>query len=261
LQCWDGTRCDPLTITDAHSRYVLRCQITPTTNTTEVQAVFDAAFREYGLPLRIHTDNGSPLASRAPAGLSRLSVRWVKLGIACERSRPATPQDNGRHERLHLTLKQDTLQPPAANPRRQQERFYQFQNIFNHERPHEALENSTPAKHYTPSPRLFPRRIPEIEYGDELAVRSVDSRGQLRWRGQHVFVSQVFAGERLGLAPFDDRYLELFFGPVSLGWVDQHRHRFRRQLPLALRRQLAPNAGRRRHSQMGGPVPPNPPGI
>lgn len=235
----DGTRCDPLTITDAHSRYLLRCQITPASNTAEVQAVFDAAFREYGMPERIHTDNGSPFASRAPGGLSRLSLRWVKLGIVCERSRPGTPQDNGRHERMHLTLQQDTLRPPAANPRRQQERFRQFQHMFNQERPHEALANATPAQHYAPSPRPFPRRIPEIEYGDEMAVRRVDGNGQLRWRGEHVFVSQVFASERLGLAALDDRYLELFFGPVSLGWVDQRRDCFRRQLPLPLRRQLA----------------------
>jgi transposase InsO family protein len=239
----DGARCDPLTITDAHSRYLLRCQLTPTTSTAAVEAVFDAAFREFGLPLRIHTDNGTPFASRAPGGLSRLSLRWVKLGIVCERSRPGTPQDNGRHERLHLTLKQDTLMPPAANPRSQQQRFQRFQNIFNHERPHEALNNATPAQHYAPSPRPFPRRVPALAYGDaEMAVRRVDRSGHLRWSGRHLFVSEIFAGEPLGLRALDDRYLQLFFGPVSLGWVDQRLYRFRRQLPLRLRRQLAHTA-------------------
>ena len=108
----DGTRCDPLTITDAHSRYLLRCHITPKTDGVHVAGLFDAAFREYGLPVVIHTDNGVPFASRAPGGLSRVSMQWVKLGIVPERSRPASPQDNGRHERMHSTLKQATLQPP-----------------------------------------------------------------------------------------------------------------------------------------------------
>ena len=123
----DGTRCDPLTITDAHSRYLLRCHITPKTDGVHVEAMFDAAFHEYGLPAVIHTDNGVPFASRAPGGLSRVSMRWVKLGIVPERSRPASPQDNGRHERMHSTLKQATLQPPERTARRQQEAFDRFQ--------------------------------------------------------------------------------------------------------------------------------------
>ena len=111
----DGTRCDPLTITDAHSRYLLRCHIVGKTDTPHVIAIFDAAFREHGLPKVIHTDNGAPFASRAPGGLSRVSMPWVRLGIVPERSRVASPQDNGRHERMHLTLKQATLQPPERS--------------------------------------------------------------------------------------------------------------------------------------------------
>jgi len=122
----DGKRCDPLTLTDAHSRYLLRCQITPKADSIHVAAIFDAAFREYGLPLVIHTDNGVPFASCAPGGLSRVSMRWVKLGIVPQRSRPASPQDNGRHERMHSTLKQATLQPPERNARRQQAAFDRF---------------------------------------------------------------------------------------------------------------------------------------
>ena len=139
----DGTRCDPLTITDAHSRYLLRCQITPRADTIHVAAIFDAAFRQHGLPLVIHTDNGVPFASRAPGGLSRVSMRWVKLGIVPQRSRPASPQDNGRHERMHSTLKQATLQPPERNARRQQDAFDRFLHEYNHDRPHEALDDAT----------------------------------------------------------------------------------------------------------------------
>src|SRR5436305_10834621 len=131
----DGTRCDPLTITDAHSRFLLRCHIVPKADTPHVAAIFDAAFHEHGLPRVIHTDNGVPFASRAPGGLSRVSMRWVKLGIVPERSRPASPQDNGRHERMHLTLKQATLRPPECNPRRQQQAFDRFQHEYNQQPP------------------------------------------------------------------------------------------------------------------------------
>lgn len=234
----DGTRCDPLTITDAHSRYLLRCQICPRTDTAHAAAVFDAAFQQYGLPLIIHTDNGTPFASRAPGGLSRLSMRWVKLGIVPERSRPASPQDNGSHERMHSTLKQATLQPPERTPRRQQQAFDRFQQEFNQERPHEALDDATPARHYSPSPRPMPRRLPELHYGDDVAVRRVSQQGSLRWQGQRTFISELFAYETLGLRPLDDRYRELLYGPVSLGYFDTFEHTFHRVLPLHLRRRL-----------------------
>jgi putative transposase len=141
----DGTRIDPLTISDAASRYLLRCQAVEQTGGVPVQAVFEAAFREFGLPAVIHTDNGAPFASVAPGGLSRLSMWWVKLGIMPERSRPASPQENGRHERMHLTLKQATAQPPQATRRAQEQAFQQFQRIYNEERPPEALHYRSPA--------------------------------------------------------------------------------------------------------------------
>ncbi len=230
----DGERCDPLTITDAHSRYLLRCQIVPLTNTREVGAVFDAAFREFGLPQRIHTDNGSPFSSRAPGGLSRLSLQWLKLGIVLERSRPASPQDNGRHERMHLTLKQSTLSPPAANRRSQQQRFHCFQREYNQERPHQALDYQTPAACYVSSPRPYPRRIPELEYPAGLLLRRVDGSGHLRWQGHHIFVSEVFAHEPLGLRVLEQRYAEVFCGPIPIGYLDGHLYRFQRKLPRRL---------------------------
>jgi putative transposase len=234
----DGTRCDPLTLTDAHSRYLLRCHIVAQTDTTHVAAIFDAAFREYGLPRVIHTDNGTPFASRAPGGLSRVSMQWVKLGIVPERSRLASPQDNGRHERMHSTLKQATLQPPARDPRRQQEAFDRFQHEFNHERPHEALDDRTPASCYTASSRSMPRRVPELEYGDDVELRRVSQQGSLKMNGERTFISEIFAYEWLGLRALDERYFEVRYGPVRLGFLDTHEHTFHRVLGVALRRRL-----------------------
>lgn len=234
----DGTRCDPLTITDAHSRYLLRCQITPKSDTTHVAAIFDAAFREHGLPLVIRTDNGVPFASRAPGGLSRLSMGWIKLGILPERSRLASPQDNGRHERMHLTLKQATLAPPERTARRQQDSFDRFQHQYNCERPHEALGDATPASYYTASVRPMPRRVPELDYGGDVAVRRISQQGSLKWKGERTFVSETFAHEWMGLRALDERYLEVFYGTVSVGFLDSHRQVFHRALSVALRRRL-----------------------
>jgi transposase InsO family protein len=236
----DGMRCDPLTISDAHSRYLLRCHITPKTDTIHVAAIFDAAFREYGLPRVIHTDNGVPFASRAPGGLSRLSMRWVKLGITPERSRPASPQDNGRHERMHSTLKQATLQPPERDARRQQAAFDRFQQEYNHERPHEALADQTPASCYTASCRPMPRRVPELEYADDVVVRRISQQGSLKMHGERTFVSEIFAYQWLGLRALDERYFQVLYGPVAIGYLDGYRHRFHRALSFALRRRLEP---------------------
>lgn len=238
----DGKRCDPLTLTDAHSRYLLRCQITPRADTIHVAAIFDAAFRQHGLPLVIHTDNGVPFASRAPGGLSRVSMRWVKLGIVPQRSRPASPQDNGRHERMHSTLKQATLQPPERNARRQQDAFDRFLHEYNHDRPHEALDDATPASCYTASCRQMPRRVPELNYGDDVMVRRISHQGSLKVKGERTFVSEIFAHEWMGLRALDERYSEVLYGPVTLGFLDTFRHVFHRALSVRLRRQLGMQA-------------------
>jgi transposase InsO family protein len=149
----DGSRCDPLTITDAHSRYLLRCCVVERTDSEHVWAVFEAAFREFGLPEAIRTDNGTPFVSRAPAGLSQLSMLWLRLGIRHERIDPGRPQQNGQHERMHLTLKQETANPPERNLRRQQMAFLRFQQEFNQTRPHEALQYETPGSRYIGSER------------------------------------------------------------------------------------------------------------
>ncbi len=231
----DGTRIDPLTITDAASRYLLRCQIVERTDFAHAQAVFEAAFREFGLPAIIHTDNGVPFASVAPGGLSRLSMWFLRLGITPERSRPASPQDNGSHERMHRTLKQATATPAQPTARLQQKAFDDFRSEFNDHRPHEALGDLTPAACYRRSDRTYPRCVPEMQYADDVEVRLVSQQGSVRWRGERTFISEVFRYEPLGLKPIDERWLEVYYGPISLGWLDGYRHRFSRIQPRELR--------------------------
>lgn len=223
----DGHRIDPLTMTDACSRYLLRCQAVEKTDTARVQAIFEAAFREYGLPEAIRTDNGAPFASRALCGISRLSVWLMKLGIVPERIQPAHPEQNGRHERMHLTLKQETMSPMAANRRAQQHRFDQFCREYNQQRPHEALAMQTPASCYHSSPRRFPARLPEPDYPAHLHVRKVNSAGEFAWRGhRHIFLSETLSGERIALEPIDgddaDRWFTLYFVNVPLAHFDSH---------------------------------------
>jgi len=185
----DSQRCDPLTITDAWSRFVFRCQIVPQTNYTEAQAVFEAAFREFGLPEKMRTDNGAPFASKAPGGLSRLAIWWLKLGIQPERIPPGKPQYNGRHERFHRTLKAETARPPAANLRKQQQRFHAFVKEFNQERPHEALGYAVPAQVYKHSCRPYPNRLPEIVYPDDMVWRRISQQGSsVKWKGRREYI-------------------------------------------------------------------------
>jgi transposase InsO family protein len=219
----DGQRIDPLTISDAHSRYLLRCQAVEKTDTARVQAIFEAAFREYGLPQAIRTDNGAPFASSALAGLSRLAVWWIKLGITPERIAAGHPEQNGRHERMHRTLKQEAAQPPAANRREQQRRMDQFRQEYNELRPHEALQMQTPAAVYQPSARSFPARLPEPDYPDNMLVRSVRPHGHFRWKHHDVFLSEVLWGERVGLLPEDDRWFTIYFAQLPMARFDSQK--------------------------------------
>lgn len=228
----NGERIDPLTISDACTRYLLRCQVVEKMDTARVQAIFEAAFREYGLPEAIRTDNGAPFASRAIAGLSRLALWWMKLGIVPERIQPAHPEQNGRHERMHLTLQQETMNPMAANRRAQQRRFDQFRREFNQQRPHQALAMRTPESCYTASPRPYPVRVCEPEYDSSMTVRRVFAAGQFSWKHHDVFISETLMGERIGLEPIDDRWYTIFFAQFPLGRFDS-RTRTVHRLPLA----------------------------
>ncbi len=219
----DRQRIDPLTISDAHSRYLLRCQAVEKIDTARVQAIFEAAFREHGMPEAIRTDNGAPFASRAVAGLSRLAVWWIKLGIVPERIEAGHPEQNGRHERMHRTLKQEAAQPPAANRREQQRVLDRFRQEYNQVRPHEALEMRTPASLYEPSPRKFPARVPEIVYPQSMAVRSVRPHGHFRWKKHDVFLSEVLWGEQVGLLPEDDRWFTIYLAQLPLARFDSQK--------------------------------------
>lgn len=221
----DGERIDPLTISDAHSRYLLRCQAVEKTDTARVQAIFEAAFREYGMPEAIRTDNGAPFASRALAGLSRLAVWWIKLGIVPERIAAGHPEQNGRHERMHRTLKQEAAQPPAANRRQQQQALDQFRQQYNEVRPHEALQMRTPAAVYQRSARTFPARVPQPDYPEAMLVRSVRPHGHFRWKKHDVFLSEVLWGEQVGLLPQDDHCFTIYFAQLPLARFDSQKLR------------------------------------
>lgn len=218
----DGERIDPFTLSDACSRYLLRCQAVDHTNTEQVLAVLEAAFREYGLPDAIRSDNGPPFATRAVAGLSRLSVYLIKLGIVPERIQPGHPEQNGRLERLHRTLKAETASPPAATRRGQQRAFDRFRREYNQERPHEALGQCTPASCYSASVRTYPARVPQPEYDSSVQARRVAVRGQFRWKNHKVFLTESLAGEMVGLEQIDDRYYTVYFAHMAIAIFDSY---------------------------------------
>ena len=224
----DGTRVDPLTISDAWSRYLLRCQAVEKTNTERVRAIFEAAFQEYGLPETIRTDNGAPFASPAIGGLSRLAVWWIKLGIVPERIAAGHPEQNGRHERIHRTLKQDLV--PGQDWRAQQRQLDQFRQDYNQVRPHEALGMQTPASMYQPSPRSYPHRQPEVAYPDTMQVLKVKAQGCFRWKKHDVFLSEVLWGEPIGLLPVDQDSFMVYFAHLPLA---RFHHRMLRVTPLS----------------------------
>lgn len=213
----DGRYCYPLTITDGYSRFLLACQGLYSTAVNDAKPVFTRVFKEFGLPQRIRTDNGVPFATTTLARLSRLSAWWVRLGVLPEFIEPGKPQQNGRHERMHRTLKAEATRPPAATLRSQQRKFNTFREEFNHERPHEALDQHTPASQYRHSTRPMPDRPPALEYPDRFEIRYVSANGGIRWRSDWVNVSTVCAGEYVGLEEIDDGIWNVYFGPLKLG--------------------------------------------
>lgn len=215
--------CYPLTVVDGCSRYLLGCQGLRSTEIVLAKPVFLHLFQEFGLPNRMRTDNGVPFATTALGRLSTLSVWWIRLGIVPELIEPASPQQNGRHERMHRTLKAETTRPPAANLQAQQVRFNQFRREYNEARPHEALDQDTPASRYQPSRRALPTRLPSIEYPGHFEVRLVSRNSGIRWKKHWVCVTHTLAGEYVGLEEVDDGLWDVYFGPVKLGRMDERR--------------------------------------
>jgi putative transposase len=212
--------CYPLTISDFASRYLLACEALSTTQERYAFAVFERAFQEYGLPEAMRTDNGVPFASaHALYGLSKLAVWWLRLGIRLQRIAPGHPEQNGRHERMHLTLKQEATRPAAANVLQQQMRFDAFVRRYNHDRPHQALDMATPASRYTASPRLY-RGLDDLAYPFHDWTAVVTRCGRICYQRRKVNLSQVFAGQTVGVKQTDDHIWLVTFMDYDLGYFD-----------------------------------------
>ena len=217
----DGRWCYPLTITDNMSRYLLTCKGLYSPCYADTRPWFEWAFREFGLPEAIRTDNGTPFAGHGISGLSRLSVWWIKLGIRPERIESGKPQQNGRHERMHRTLKQDTARPPMPDMNRQQLRFDEFQREYNDDRPHEALGGNTPTNIYEPSSRRYPEKLVEPEYDSGVKVRTIRHTGDFSFKKNYYFISELLAGEKVGLIETGDGEYEIRFGFHPIGIINE----------------------------------------
>ncbi len=229
----DGKRCDPLTVSDASSRFLLCCQLIAP-RTAETRSELERVFREYGLPRVIRSDNGAPFASVAVGGLSELSVSWLKLGIRPERIEPGKPQQNGCHERMHRTLKQETIRPAAATAAAQQRRFDHFRYEYNYERPHQALKLLAPAQIYQPSPRRYPAKLEEPHYPQSHRLRRVRHNGEIKWCGSFLYLSQCLVHEVVGIVELDNGNHLIRFADYELAIIDRELDRIRSIRPTEL---------------------------
>ena len=216
----DGSLCYPLTVTDNFSRMILGCYGLRSTSAAPTQECFEEIFSRYGLPDAIRTDNGSPFASRAPAGLSRLSAWWCSLGVDHERIEPGKPQQNGRHERMHLTLKQHTARPAENTMTAQQERFDDFVLFFNELRPHESLEQTPPRDHYKRSSRDYPDDVQPLSYPQCDVERRVSSTGYTQFSNRPLYVSEALRGHRVGLVEADVDVWIVNFAGTDIGMFE-----------------------------------------
>ena len=217
----DGIYCYPLTVADQHTRYLLACHGLLSTKGHGVRPVFDRLFREYGLPQAIRTDNGVPFATTGIHGLSQLNVWWLRLGIQHQRIRPASPQENGGHERMHKTLKGEAIRPPRSTCVTQQQAFNSFRRLYNDERPHEALHGRTPASLYHPSRREYTGALPPVEYPGHFIVKRVTNAGTIRLKKRLLFIANALKQHPVGLEEVDDGIWSIHFCRVLLGRVDE----------------------------------------
>ena len=216
----DGQYCFPLTLADHQTRFLLACHGVLSTQTVTARPVFERAFREYGLPVAIRTDNGVPFATQAIHGLSYLNVWWMRLGIVHQRSRPGCPQDNGGHERMHRTFKREAIKPVRHTCRQQQRNFDGFQQEYNTERPHEALGQETPASRYRRSPRPYLERLPALEYPGHFLVKKITTGGTFRFQNRLLYLANAMVDQQIGLEETDDGIWAIHFNTVLLATFD-----------------------------------------
>jgi transposase InsO family protein len=220
----DRAYCYPFTLRDGFSRFVLRCDALADCAYEATRDRFHRAFATYGLPQCIRSDNGNPFAGPGVARLSRLTVWWIRLGIVPERIAPGHPEQNGSHEQFHAVLKAETTRPPAANRHAQQRRFARFCHEYNHDRPHEALNNEPPVTRYTASPRSLPARLPPVDYPSHCDVRRVSHNGRVSWQGESFFLSKALIREDVAFEETDDGIWTVSFATIRLARYDE-RHR------------------------------------
>lgn len=221
----DARVCYPLTISDNYSRYLLQCHGLPGPRYHETKTVFEKVFREYGLPDAIRSDNGIPFAGKGLGGLSRLSLWWIQLGIIPERIDKGCPQQNGRHERMHRTLKAETLSPVSCNIKEQQKRFDLFRFDYNNYRPHEAWGQDVPNNHYQPSNRMYVEKPVPPEYGIDYTVRHVRSNGEIKFNGMMYYVAQLLANQPIGLKEIADGQWNIYYSFKLLGTLDLRKNK------------------------------------
>lgn len=219
----NGIWCYPLTVMDHQSRFLLCCNAQEGPRFEETRQAFRRTFQEYGLPERIRTDNGVPFATTATGGLSRLAIWWITLGILPERIEPGKPQQNGRHERMHRTLKQAATHPPGVSLSVQQRLLDQFRDDYNRKRPHEALQQQTPASCYQPSHRPYTDTPTELGYPDYFVSRRVQQTGLVYCRNKTIYVSHLLKGQMVGLDEVDEGIWSVYFGPLRLGGFDERQ--------------------------------------
>lgn len=214
----DGHWCYPLTIMDHASRYLLAVDAYTSTSYEEARRSFERVFREHGLPARIRSDNGTPFASTGVAGLSKLAVWWIRLGIRPERIARGKPQQNGRHERMHRTLKQALGSEPAADLCALQLRLDAFRQHYNAQRPHEGLEQQTPAQRYTASPRSYPQQLPALQYPPYWEKQKVSSNGLIYWRDLRIYIGYLLSGQEVGMQEVEPGQWQVSLGAVRIGY-------------------------------------------
>ena len=228
----DHNRCYPLTVSDNYSRYLLACQGLPNTRYEHAKAVFERLFYQYGLPRSVRTDNGAPFASTAFGGLSRLSAWWVRLGIRPERIEKGKPNQNGRHERMHRSLKDGAISPARYSLKAQQKAFDQYRQEYNHIRAHESLKDQVPADVYRPSNRSLPSKLCDINYDSGFAIRKVRYNGEIKWQGQTVYLSQLLAKQPIGFKQISDNRWSIYYSFYLLGYWNRKKQKLEPVQPI-----------------------------